>query len=611
MRLAITFAFACGEAPLPNPALPGDPSPPVEPRTPWTDLDVAIPAQRNAFDVVAVEDGVLTLHTAEPPSCVGCPDLDGDGLSDRFEALILDAFHPVVRVTSDEPFLTDPAPVLHQIGRVYPVSPSIVRALIAIAWHRDYGSECGGLSAHDGDPERVAIELDVSAGRVAMARAYTAAHEHTATDRSHLYERAELAEIEVTPDRRWAVYASKAKHATYASEARCLDASALPCLRESCSAGAELRPGVLNAGERSAPLADDLTDVGFPGESAWADRSFCGGGDGPCSASLLEKLTIDPFGAGASRPPEWEPLEPFDPGGPLCDIPAGYVDMGGDPVNPPCRIAGGRASDRAPLEAPPELRVVAWNVRFGVDAQAVLDAFGTEPELAGADVILLSEVARHDRSSNPPDIDQAQLLAEALAMDWAFAVEWDRREDPDGGGEHGIAVLSKYPIGNAALIRHTPQNDWWAEGRRYGGRATLAADLLIGDRLVRVYSSHLDTRGGQEGRAVQGSEIRTDADRPDAPAIEIAGGDLNTWTCNPIVSDCSIPPAAETVVEDFLSSGWADGTAGFNGHTQLGEGFFPQRLDWIFVRGAGATPGRAVEVAGSDHLPVFSSIRMD
>jgi endonuclease/exonuclease/phosphatase family metal-dependent hydrolase len=119
----------------------------------------------------------------------------------------------------------------------------------------------------------------------------------------------------------------------------------------------------------------------------------------------------------------------------------------------------------------------------------------------------------------------------------------------------------------------------------YGGRVALGVDALVGCAPIRLYAMHLDTRGlGDDGRARQGAAVR-----------------------DPVIADCGEPPAAEEVVADFLAEGWQDAVPDDGGWTQLGEGFFPQRLDWIFHRG-GLEPvdGEIVRrsIDASDHVPV-------
>ncbi len=258
------------------------------------------------FEGSELIDGRLALRTQLTAACTrdGCEDLDADGLADDWEVLVLEAFRPRLRLAEGEPFLSDPDARLLQIARVFPVSfePLRVRALIAIGWHRDYGSTCGGISAHAGDPERVAVELEAidggGPGDVTLARAYTAAHEHTAADASHLFGADELDQIEYDGEPRWVIYAALRKHGSFASIERCEGASRVPCLRETCGDAAELLPEAINAGEPDRPLIDDLEGYGFPGDLVWTDTDFCGGQTrGLCSGPLSNKLIDDPFAA--------------------------------------------------------------------------------------------------------------------------------------------------------------------------------------------------------------------------------------------------------------------------------------------------------------------------
>ena len=298
---------------------------------------------------------------------------------------------------------------------------------------------------------------------------------------------------------------------------------------------------------------------------------------------------------------------PNEPTGALCDIPVDYVALGGNPHDPTCAIEVG--SYRDPSVAPkPALRVVAWNIEFGKNTAAIIDALTTRPELANADVLLLSEVPRASLTSNPQSSDLAKQLAMTLHASYAFAVEWDRREVPGELGEHGVAVLSRYPIGNPRMIRHAQLNDWYAQDHLYGGRVSLGVDIDVGGRVFAAYVSHFDTRGlGDAGRAMQAAELRADATSTGRPAIVVDGGDFNTWNCNPLIANCTAAPAAEQTVEDFLAEGWTNGDGSWNGVSHLGNGFFPQRLDWLFYRGpAGAIPGEAdANATGSDHRPLY------
>lgn len=233
-----------------------------------------------------------------------CEDADADGLADRWETVLLEAMVPLVRFDEAEPLVDDPDAVFVAIARVAPVGDR-VRAFITLAYHNDYG-RCG-LSAHPGDSERVALDLEVLAeGDVGIVGAYTAAHEGTVTDHSTVFVGGDLSELVFETHAgalRWVVFASDGKHATYATVDRCEGASFLPCLEEDCGPDGvpdptvyEQLPPVFNAGEQATPMLSTLDVVGFPGEHAWEDQQFCGGLQGLiCAGSILSKLTVDPF----------------------------------------------------------------------------------------------------------------------------------------------------------------------------------------------------------------------------------------------------------------------------------------------------------------------------
>lgn len=245
---------------------------------------------------------------ATPPA--PCDDADADQLVDAWEDLALARLRPHITLDEAEMLVSDGSAVTAMVGRVAPApSPSPnVRVFIMLGYSRDYGS-CG-LTAHDGDSERVALDLEPTGpSSVRVAGAYTAAHEGTPTDHGRRFAGADLAMLEHVDDPasgepRWRVYASSNKHATYATVAICEGVSPFPCFDEDCAPDAaemperfELDMVVHNAGEESAPRLTDLGPVGFTGDHAWLDQRFCGGGprDGSCSSPVREKLLNDPF----------------------------------------------------------------------------------------------------------------------------------------------------------------------------------------------------------------------------------------------------------------------------------------------------------------------------
>jgi len=244
-----------------------------------------------------------------------CADLDADGLVDQWEDALLDRLRPLQRFDEVEPLIDDSTAVLADVGRVFVASevPFVVRAFIMLGYSQDYGSECLGVSGHNGDSERVAAELtalDGEAGAFEVSRWYTAAHEGTVNDHSQVFagSSTELEFVDelhgALPEPRWVVFPSERKHGTYANVAICeAVAPFVPCVDEDCApdnvAAPSLfdrLPAIANAGEQAAPRLDDLSSLGFSGDYAWVDQPFCGGlARGMCSSSVLEKLTLDPF----------------------------------------------------------------------------------------------------------------------------------------------------------------------------------------------------------------------------------------------------------------------------------------------------------------------------
>lgn len=239
-----------------------------------------------------------------------CADVDLDGLTDAWEDLALELLRPLRRFDEAESLLDDPTAALGDVGRVAPAGER-VRLFVMLGYSKDYGS-CGGITGHNGDSERVALDLQPDPSRgpggVVVVGAYTAAHEGTASDHGRVFTGDDLGALVFavdarTSDPRWVVFPSADKHATYASTSICEGISPIPCIDEDCGPDGvddpllfERLPPIVNAGEEAAPRVTDLAAIGFPGDDAWADQDFCGGlGGAGCSSPVREKLLVDPF----------------------------------------------------------------------------------------------------------------------------------------------------------------------------------------------------------------------------------------------------------------------------------------------------------------------------
>ncbi len=254
----------------------------------------------------------------------------------------------------------------------------------------------------------------------------------------------------------------------------------------------------------------------------------------------------------------------------------------------------------------PILRAASWNIERGLNFDLIRLAL-SDPEgfkaaaqrrgglnvskqaiidlqlhtLREADVVILNEV---DLGMKRTDyLDVTRELAHALGMNYVFGVEFvevDRLDDlgiekvqledpalakqmqeelkPDPSrylGLHGNAILSRYPIQNARIIRLPVCHDWYAtekvaisrleQGKRFaadkiflarierevrvGGRMALIADLAIPDlrtHVATVVNAHLENKCPPECRTKQMDALLTQIKQFEHPVI--VAGDLNT-----------------------------------------------------------------------------------
>lgn len=289
----------------------------------------------------------------------------------------------------------------------------------------------------------------------------------------------------------------------------------------------------------------------------------------------------------------------------LAGVLTGCVSLGEEagPWEPVETITGDLAPEIGPAPAPlapvSTLRVATWNVHFGADPDE-LAANLAASELAGVDVLMIQEIEAW------PDepVSRTRRLAEALGMTWVYAPA--RVEDD--GATHGIALLSRFPL-EAVAIRQLPFIAYPLRPRR---RNALAADIVVGDRRVRVIDVHLDVRIGPADRVLQ-----LDPAIIDQPDRVIAGGDFNTnpwaWVdaAIPLTGTEAIVGMEQAIVIDDYFAG-LDFTGALSADVATfrvpGLGV---RADDLYARGYQITDAGVAFVDGSDHWPVWSTIALD
>ena len=252
-RLAVIvaglFAVACGTKPSSD--------------------DAGLP-DANVFEVDAgsVDSGV----DAGAPDAgfdAGVPDagidLDRDGLDDALEASLAQAYLPVLAVHPQ-----DGCPLGGVVyrARKHPLDPTLVLIIYDYLLERD----CG-LTSHVGDDEVFSVTINPAIAPPAGITALrTISHQGTICERTGTCGTCGgLSACEVNGSGRPLVYFSKDKHGSYTTLTGC---GTLTCL-DQCAVGD--RPGVplVNAGEPSAHLTENLSDGGFiTAANGWTQQSL-------------------------------------------------------------------------------------------------------------------------------------------------------------------------------------------------------------------------------------------------------------------------------------------------------------------------------------------------
>ena len=183
-----------------------------------------------------------------------------------------------------------------------------------------------------------------------------------------------------------------------------------------------------------------------------------------------------------------------------------------------------------PETAPQELGVLVFNMERGVHLEELGDFLADCPDIRPYDVILANEL--DDGCVRSGCRDTTRELAQRLGMNYVFGLEFIELvngEDPKG--HHGNAILSRWPIVRAEIVRLPEENNWYFDRqRRIGGRLAILAELDVAGRHVGVATIHLENRTHSEGRKRQLDAILAAAEElfPGLPVI--LGGDLNTNT---------------------------------------------------------------------------------
>ena len=218
------------------------------------------------------------------------------------------------------------------------------------------------------------------------------------------------------------------------------------------------------------------------------------------------------------------------------------------------------------------IRVVTFNIEFALHVPQAIEGLRAQPALRDFDVLLLQEM----------DAQGVDAVARALS---ANCVYYPSSRSPKTHRDIGTAILSPWPIEAATKVQLPHLSRITRNARAVAG-----ADVLVGDRRVRVYSVHFGTPLGL------GPQQRRDQ-------------------LDAVLADAALRDDAVIIGGDFNSKGLAGQVAqrGFAWPTRdLGHTRWIFSIDHILARGLQpvGTPsaGVAREVKGaSDHYPVWAT----
>jgi len=292
---------------------------------------------------------------------------------------------------------------------------------------------------------------------------------------------------------------------------------------------------------------------------------------------------------------------------------------------------GGTGPVRERSDGP--VRVAVWNVERLRHVEAITGILARHRP----DIVLLSEVDKGMvRSGNRHGLAE---LAGTLGHRFAYGVEFielglgDENEvaansaQRNALGFHGNAVTSVLHLHRPFMIRLEADGGWFGPARgqqRVGGRMAVGAQIELGGRRVTFVSVHLESNSSPAQRKAQVSHLLDVAERYDAQAPLLIGGDFNTSTIDraqdrdrefrrrEIAADpgrlLDVEPH-EPLFRELADRGFDWQASNVPGRPterpQPGEPPRPLgKIDWIFTRGLRATAPEIVPALSADDTPV-------
>ncbi len=246
-------------------------------------------------------------------------------------------------------------------------------------------------------------------------------------------------------------------------------------------------------------------------------------------------------------------------------------------MNPDLSLIVGAGHYRRSSPTPTtSIKVVSWNIQFGVEIEAATELLRDTVELQDADVVLLQEM----------DEAGTSRMAEALELDYVYGAPGPHAQS---GRDFGNAVLSRWPLSAPDVFRLPHQAAFRGQERVL---VTTSAD--IGGTRVRVGSVHTEVPSlSSSKRRRQFEEISRQTAGSSGDRL-IIGGDFNTLTSRGVA-----------LVTSRLAAIGAVRVSGGAGPS-LRRGGQEFTLDHVFARGLSPVAAGVIHgSAASDHRPLW------
>lgn len=230
------------------------------------------------------------------------------------------------------------------------------------------------------------------------------------------------------------------------------------------------------------------------------------------------------------------------------------------------------------------LRILTYNIHHGagIDGKLDLERIAGVLSRSGADLIALQEVDRNVKRTD--QVDQLQVLARLTGMHSAFAKFMNY-----GGGEYGLAILSRYPMMNTRTI-HLPPG-------KAEPRSALAVRVEHPDLgPITFVCLHLDWLDNDTERYAQAQALMATLD--DVGDTVILAGDFNDQ------------PGSRTI--RLMKQSFTDASKPEHAPWTFPSPKPEREIDFVMYRSAHRIRGFSHvldEHVASDHRPVLAELR--